>query len=120
MGLYTESENGMKLRIARILAGALVAGLAAEMPFAKEAEVDAKVLARIHTTLGQAVLAAEKHLHGRAVRAELNKQKDGSWLYDVEVVRGAKAYDVRVDPALGTIISAVEDGDDQDDDEDDD
>ena len=41
----------------------------------------------------QAITVAEQHVHGRASRAEYEHTKTG-WAYDVEVVSGAKVFDV--------------------------
>ena len=40
------------------------------------------------------------------------------WFYDVEVVSGAKVFDVKVDADKGTVISSAEDEMDRDDDHD--
>jgi hypothetical protein len=50
-------------------------------------------------------------------RAEYENSKQG-WVYDVEVVSGAKVFDVRVDADKGTVISSAEDKADHDDDHD--
>lgn len=50
-------------------------------------------------------------------RAEYEKSQQG-WAYDVEVVSGAKVFDVKVDADKGTVISAAEDKADRDDDHD--
>ena len=67
--------------------------------------------------LAQAVTAAEQHANGKAIRAEYEQSKPG-WVYDVEVVSGAKVFDVKVDADKGTVISSVEDKADRDDDHD--
>ena len=67
--------------------------------------------------LSQAVTVAEKHASGKASRAEYENSKQG-WVYDVEVVSGAKVFDVRVDANKGTVISSAEDKADYDDDHD--
>lgn len=58
--------------------------------------------------MSQAVTAAEQHAGGKAARAEFEKSK-GQWVYDIEVVNGTKVYDVKVDAAKGSVISATED-----------
>jgi hypothetical protein len=65
----------------------------------------------------QAVTVAEQHANGKASRAEYENSKQG-WVYDVEVVSGAKVFDVRVDADKGTVISSAEDKADHDDDHD--
>ena len=70
-------------------------------------------------SLSQAVTAAEQHVTGKAIRAEYEQSRiRGQWVYDVEVVVGAKVYDVRVDASTGSVVSSAEDAADRDDDHD--
>ncbi len=62
--------------------------------------------------ISSAIFASDK-----ASRAEYENSKQG-WVYDVEVVSGAKVFDVRVDADKGTVISSAEDKADHDDDHD--
>jgi uncharacterized membrane protein YkoI len=64
----------------------------------------------------QAISTAERHASGKAVRADLEKNKGGQWIYEIEVISGAKAFDVKIDAAKGTVISSTEDKPDRDDD----
>ena len=80
-------------------------------------ENDALAVGNAKTTLSQAVTVAEQHANGRAARAEYENSKQG-WVYDVEVVSGAKVFDVRVDAEKGTVLSSAEDKVDRDDDHD--
>lgn len=66
--------------------------------------------------LNQAISVAEQHANGKAAHADLEKSKNG-WVYEVEVVSGAKVFDVRVDADKGTVISSTEDRVDHDGDE---
>ncbi len=67
-------------------------------------------------SLAQAVTTAEQHVTGKAIRAEYEKYGvRGQWGYDVEVIVGAKVFDVRVDPTTGAILSSQEDRADRDD-----
>lgn len=75
---------------------------------ANSAENDAMAVANAKTTLTQAIAAAEQHTNGKAAKAEYEKF-GGNWAYDVEVVSGAKVFDVKVDPNKGTVISSLED-----------
>lgn len=84
---------------------------------AKSMENDALAIVNAKIPLAQAVTAAEQHANGKATHAEYEHSKQG-WVYDVEVVNGAKVFDVRVDPDKGTVISSVEDTADHDDDHD--
>ena len=80
-------------------------------------ENDALSIAKAKIPLAQAVTTAEQHVNGKASRAEYENSKQG-WVYDVEVVSGAKVFDVRVDADKGTVISSAEDTADRDDDHD--
>lgn len=84
---------------------------------AKTVENDALYITNAKVSMVQAVTAAEQHTNGRAARAEYEQTKEG-WAYDVEVVKGSKVFDVKVDAEKGTVISSVEDKADRDDDHD--
>jgi hypothetical protein len=60
-------------------------------------------------SLAAAVAAAEKYVHGNAVRADYKQQKDGEWLYEIEVRSGPKVFDVKLDVEKGTVIASTED-----------
>ena len=83
----------------------------------KSVENDALAIKKTGITLTQAIQAAEQHVHGKAVKAEFEHGKNG-WVFDVEVVAESKTYDVAVDPAKGTVLTAQEDKADHDDGED--
>jgi uncharacterized membrane protein YkoI len=85
---------------------------------AKAVENDAVAIGKAKISLTQAVAAAEQHANGKATRAEFEPSKQHGWVYDIEVVSGAKVLDVKVDAEKGTIISSNEDKSDRDDDED--
>lgn len=84
---------------------------------AQTVEDDAMAIAKAKIPLAQAVTVAEQHANGKAARAEYEKSRQG-WVYDVEVVSGAKVFDVKVDADKGTVISSAEDKADRDDDHD--
>ena len=67
--------------------------------------------------LTQAVIVAEQHVNGKASRAEFENSRQG-WVYDVEVISGAKVFDVRVDADKGTVILTAKDEADHDEDHD--
>ncbi|MFM0631782.1 PepSY domain-containing protein [Paraburkholderia xenovorans] len=71
-------------------------------------ESDALAITKAKIPLSQAVTIAEQHVNGKASRAEYENSKQG-WVYDVEVVSGAKVLDVRVDADKGTVISSADD-----------
>ena len=80
-------------------------------------ENDAMAITKAKISLVQAVAVAEQHVNGQASHAEYENSKQG-WVYDVEVVSGAKVFDVRIDANKGTVISSAEDTADRDDDHD--
>ena len=80
-------------------------------------ENDAMAIAKAKITLAQAVTTAEQHANGKAARAEYENSKQG-WVYDVEVVSGAKVFDVKVNADKGMVISSTEDKMDRGDDHD--
>ena len=84
---------------------------------ANNVENEALAIANAKIPMTQAITIAEQHVKGKAARAEYEHSKTG-WVYDVEVVSGAKVFDVRVDASTGAIISSVEDKADHDDDHD--
>ena len=98
------------------VAAALLATTAAAFA-ATGGDNDATAGPAAQTTLVQAVGVAEQHTGGNAVRAEYEKTKAG-WAYDVEVVKNAKVFDVRVDAASGNVISSAQDKVDHDDERD--
>ena len=71
-------------------------------------ENDALAIANAKISLVQAVTAAEQHANGKATHAEYEHSRQG-WVYEVEVVSGAKVFDVKVDADKGTVISSAED-----------
>jgi uncharacterized membrane protein YkoI len=96
----------------------VTAVLTSTSAFAQTATVtnDAAPVASAGVSLGAAASAAEQHVKGKAVRAEYEKQKDGQWVYDVEVRAGTAVFDVKVDPDKGTVIASTADMPDTDDD----
>ncbi|HEV7914672.1 MAG TPA: PepSY domain-containing protein [Albitalea sp.] len=103
-----------RIAIAAVAATALtLAGVATYA--ANEKENDALGISSARTSLAQAVAAAENKVQGKAARAEFEQAKGGKWVFDVEVVAGAKVFDVSVDADTGAVIAATEDRSDHDD-----
>ena len=101
-----------------IIAAALALASAGAVAFAaNKMESDSASLATAKISMTQAIVSAEQHTGGKAARAEFEHTKTG-WVYDVEIVNGAKTVDVRVDSDTGTVISAVDDKIDQGDEND--
>lgn len=84
----------------------------------KETGNDAGPVASAKISLESAVAIAEKHANGKAVRAEYEKQKDGSWIYDVEVKADNGVTDIKVDADKGTVVASTNDPKDSDEDDD--
>jgi uncharacterized membrane protein YkoI len=102
-------------KLSIVAAGLAAAGTAAFA--AQKIENDEIAINNAKISLVQAISAAEQHSKGRASRAEYEKSKQG-WVYDVEVVSGAKVFDVKVDADKGSVIAATEDKADKDDEHD--
>lgn len=71
-------------------------------------ENDAALLSKAKISLTRAIAAAEGHVQGKAVRAEL-EDENGTAVYGVEVTSGAQTTDVKVDINNGKILSAQAD-----------
>lgn len=99
------------------MAGALLAASGIAAYATTRMENDAVSLPATKISLSQAVAAAEQQANGRATRAELEHTQSGIF-FEVEVVSGAKVFDVRVDADKGTVISSAEDKAEHDDDHD--
>ena len=102
--------KGVLAAVALVTAAAIAYG-------AGSGENDALSVTSAKISLIQATTAAEQHVHGKAARAEYEKSK-GKWVFDVEVVSGAKVFDVKVDANSGTVLGATEDKTDHDDEHD--
>ena len=100
-----------------LLAAAIAAAGTGAYAAQRSMENDAMTITAAKIPLIQAVSTAELHVNGKAIRAEYENSKQG-WVYDVEVVSGAKVFDVRIDADKGTVISSAEDSVDRDDDHD--
>ena len=79
-------------------------------------ENDASAVTQAKVSLVDAVGAAERHVNGKAARAEYEPTaKPGAWVYDIEVVTASKVFDVKVDATSGAVLSSSEDSTDNDD-----
>lgn len=84
------------------------AGLTATAYAAGAPGNDALAIVNAKVSLTEAVAAAEKHASGKAVRAEFEQSSQGA-IYEVEVVSGARVFDVKVHAVKGNVISSAED-----------
>ncbi len=101
-----------------MLALALVVAGGATAFAAQTALNDAESVNQATLTLSQAIAAAEQQAGGRASKAEYEHSKAHGWVYDVEVVSGAKVFDVKVDAQSGTVLASTLDSGDHDDEHD--
>ena len=106
----------MPLSTIAICATALLVSTAAFAETSGVSTNDAAPIESARVSMDSAVSAAERHVQGKAVRAEYEKQKDGGWVYDVEVKAAGKVFDVKVDAEKGTVLASTEDKIDSDDD----
>ena len=106
----------MKIRQSILIATLALASAAAGVSaFASSASGnDARIIPNAKISLSQAVIAAEQHVGGTASKAEV-EQHAGKAVYDVEVVKGAQVFDVKISPDQGTVIASTEDRNDHDD-----
>lgn len=104
------------IRHTAIAALVLAMGSAGVVAYAARsgADNDALAVAQAKVSLVQAITAAEQHANGKASKAEFEHSKQG-WVYDVEVVSGAKVFDVKVDANQGSVLASTEDRADHDD-----
>ena len=69
-------------------------------------------LANTRINLAQAVTAAEQHLQGGKAKAAGLEAEDSKLMYEVEVLKGGKAFEVNVDPASGKVLAFDQDDED--------
>ncbi len=81
---------------------------------ATSTENDALAIDAAKISMTQAVNVAEQHVGGKATRVEFERHK-GLSVFDIEVVKGKKVMDVKVDSMNGKVISVTEDIADRDD-----
>ncbi|WP_230181312.1 PepSY domain-containing protein [Aquabacterium sp. CECT 9606] len=98
----------------------VITGLAATAAYAAghiEAVIQAITQAKL--TLGQAIAAAEQSTPGsKATHADFERDRQGHWVFTVEVAKAGEALDVMVDPANGKVLSVTRDLEDREDNED--
>lgn len=96
------------------LAASLVVAGGATAFAAQTSQNEAESLNQATVTLTQAIAAAEQKVGGRASSAEYEHNKTHGWVYNVEVLSGAKVFDVKVDAKNGTVLASTLDGGDED------
>ncbi|MGE4559975.1 MAG: PepSY domain-containing protein [Desulfobulbus sp.] len=80
-------------------------------------ENDALATPAAKISLTKAISIAEQYAMGTASKAELEKDHD-RWVFDVEVAKGTKVMDVKIDPENGKVLGATVDKPDRDDEHD--
>lgn len=80
---------------------------------AEVAKTDVPIIIQTKIPIAQAIVAAEHHVNGKAIRAEFIKNKNNQWIFDIEVVCDANIFDVKVDADNATIISSTKDKNDK-------
>jgi len=104
----------MNSRKALILGTLAATALAVPLAYAasrmNEEQNEAQGLAQAKISLVQAIQVAEQHIGGKAASARL-EHEHGKFVYEVEVLRGEQATDVKVDIADGKVLSAKADED---------
>ena len=75
---------------------------------ATDASEAAYLAEKAKITLTEAVATAQSKVQGTAVSADLDSHR-GAVVYEVEVLSGARLFDVRLDAVNGSIISVKED-----------
>ncbi len=97
----------------RTAAAGLLAALGlAVAGVAQAADADVINLGKAKISLSEAIAAAEKHQGGKAAKAEVETNKDGKVVFDIEVVTAdKKVFDVMVDADDGKVLGSKEDTD---------
>ncbi|MFQ5715688.1 MAG: PepSY domain-containing protein [Nitrospinales bacterium] len=75
--------------------------------FASDASEDAQALSAAKVGIRAAITIAENHVGGKAYEAELETEK-GKTLYEVEVIKNGKEFEVTIDPVTGMVLSSEE------------
>lgn len=86
-----------------------VAGLGAGV--ASDASEDAKLLSAAKLGIVDAITIAEKIVGGTAYEAELENE-DGTIVYEVEVIKDGKEFEVLIDAITGAVLSTEEEHED--------
>lgn len=101
--------NIMTLGVALLLAGATTSSLInSRSAQASEIAKDLRLLDEAKISLTAAIEIAEKHVGGKAIEADLDRE-NGKAVYDVSVIKAQKEYDVRLDAVTGEVLRVKED-----------
>lgn len=108
MSARSYKMNIMTLGVALLLAGATTSSLFDSRGAAADASKDLQLLSEAEISLSAAVRIAEKHVGGKAIDAELERES-GKAVYDVSVIKAQSAFDVRIDAVSGDVLRVKED-----------
>ncbi|MDE2403034.1 MAG: PepSY domain-containing protein [Burkholderiales bacterium] len=98
----------------------VITGLAATAAYAaSHIEENTQAINQAKLTLGLAIAAAEQSTPGStATHADFERDRQGRWVFTVEVAKAGEALDVKVDPVNGKVLSVTRDLEDREDNED--
>ncbi|MDP2206989.1 MAG: PepSY domain-containing protein [Alphaproteobacteria bacterium] len=100
--------NIMTLGVALLLASATTSILFDSRSARADTAKDIQLLSEATISLSEAIGIAEKHVGGKAIDAELDRE-DGKAVYDVSVIKAQSEFDVRLDAASGAVLHVKED-----------
>ena len=79
---------------------------------------DATAISAARVSLDAAVVAAERHVQGKAVHADYEQRKGEQGVYKVEVAGSTGVFDVTIDAGNGRVLSSAPDKVDTEEDDD--
>jgi uncharacterized membrane protein YkoI len=101
--------NIMTLGVALLLAGATTSSLFdSRSARASDTGKDIQLLSEATLSLTEAIGIAEKHVGGKAVDAELDRE-GGKAVLDVSIIKAQSEFDVRLDATSGAVLHVKED-----------
>lgn len=100
--------NIMTLGVALLLAGATTSNLMdSRSAQASEVTKDLRLLEEAKISLTEAIQIAEKHVGGKAIEADLDRE-NGKAVYDVSVIKAEREHEVRLDAVTGDVLRVKE------------
>ncbi len=93
---------------ALLLAGATTSSLMdSRGAQASEVTKDLRLLEEAKISLTEAIQIAEKHVGGKAIEADLDRE-NGKAVYDVSVIKAESEHEVRLDAVTGDVLRVKE------------
>lgn len=100
--------NIMTLGVALLLAGATTSSLMdSRSAQASKVTKDLRLLEEAKISLTEAIQIAEKHVGGKAIEADLDRE-NGKAVYDVSVIKAEREHEVRLDAVTGDVLRVKE------------